>query len=99
MDIKRIVLSAVCIGLATAGLARETFYWTGGSGNWSNASSWSMDENGTTPATRCPGGVTNTIDGLDYRATDDFVYFAPTARDTVNIDVDTGDIRLRFSQE
>ena len=89
MDIKRIVLSAICVGLATAGWTRETFYWTGGSGNWSNVSSWSMDENGTTPATRYPGAVTNTIDGVDYRATDDFVYFAPTAKDTVNIDVDT----------
>ena len=89
MDIKRIVLSALCIGLATVGWARETFYWTGGSGDWSNVSSWSMDENGNTPATRYPGAVTNTIDGVDYRATDDFVYFAPTARNTVNIDVDT----------
>ena len=37
MDIKRVVLSAICVGLATAGWTRETFYWTGGSGNWSRS--------------------------------------------------------------
>ena len=89
MDIKRIVLSAICIGLVTVGSARETFYWTGGSGDWSDVASWSLDANGTTPATRYPGAVTNTIDGVEYRATDDFVYFASTAKDTINIDVDT----------
>ena len=37
MDIKRIVFSAICIGLATVGLADPmTNYWVGGRGNWSD---------------------------------------------------------------
>jgi len=97
MDIKRIVLSAVCAGLAAAGLARESFYWTGGSGRWSDISNWSMNSSGTTPATRYPGAVTNTVEGADYAATDDVVLFTSSATGTVTLDVDVS--IWRFSVE
>ena len=97
MDIKRIVLSAICISLATVGLAQETFYWTGGSGSWSDLANWSMNSSGTTPATRYPGAVTNTVEGVDYAATDDVVLFTSSATGTVTLDVNVS--IWRFSVE
>ena len=84
---KGVVAASVAFMMTTA-FARVTNYWVGASGDWSDKSNWYLDSAGTIPATRCPGGVTNTIDGVDYRSTDDMVFFTSTATGTINIDVD-----------
>ena len=80
MDIKRIVLSAVCAGLATAVFAVPTTnYWVGGSGNWSEVSNWFQDSAGTIQADTYPGA-----DG----ATDVHAIFTSKAKGTITIDKD-----------
>ena len=66
-------------------VAWENFTGVRGGGNWSDVSNWYRDSDGKTPATRYPGGVTNTVDGVDYRATDDVVLFASTATGTITL--------------
>ena len=87
-SIRKVVVAASVAFMMTTAFARATNYWVGASGNWSDKSNWYLDSAGTIPATRCPGGVTNTIDGVDYRSTDDMVFFTSTATGTINIDVD-----------
>ena len=80
MDIKRIVLSAICMGLATAGLADPTTnYWVGGSGNWSDVSNWFKNSAGTIQADTYPGAE---------GATDVHAIFTSKATGTITIDKD-----------
>ena len=96
-SISKGVVVASVVFMMTAAFARLTNYWVGASGNWSDKSNWYLDSAGTIPATRYPGAVTNTIDGVDYRATDDEVLFTSRATGTVTLDVDVS--IWRFSVE
>ena len=91
--------SVILAALASAAVFADemkTFYWTGGSGNWSDVRNWSMSEDGETKAERYPGAVTNTIDGVDYASTDDVVFFQSTASGTITLDVDVSINRFAF---
>ena len=73
-----IVAALGATALFAASFPGTTFYWIGGSGNWSDTANWSMDSGGSTAATRYPGS--------DATITNDIAYFTASANGTITVD-------------